>query len=223
MPKIPYGLRQCAWCGKDMEPSNRPGQPRKYCSPECKADARVQQRQAPKSLQTDTLPPPEMIAQYAKSIADTDMDDEIRETIRSVVRDSMRQVVKDKVLQAAETMTDMLPLALMKCFEDLNSESWIERKNAYSLLMKYGFQFAEKEEDQGADLQNITVVMGGVAPAIAQAPQPIIDGVEPWENEWPQCQDCERRTHPDNFSEEDERCMTCVAKNLYYKDRDISG
>lgn len=211
------GQYACVQCGKEIVKKPGPGRPKKFCNDHCRDKYK---RSITGVKEAGALPPDDHVKKYLISAADPlVVDDAVRDTVSAIVRESMHEAVKDKVLAAAEMMTDMLPLALAQCFKDLQSESWIERKTAYTSLMKYGFVFAPKETEEKQDLSTINVILGGsVDPAIkVDQPAAIEDGVESWEADWPECVKCGRHTHPDNFTE-DEKCMTCAARDQYYND-----
>jgi hypothetical protein len=150
------------------------------------------------------------------------LDDEVRELMRDEIRDSIREHIVQRVEGAMETMTGMLPLAMTRLMQDLDSESWPERSRAYALLFRYAMPMMDLDGKKDKDEQQITLVHHipvadatwfgqrfteeyldeGSAPSrpiSLDAPYDA-DNPEPWEAEWPVCYTCKNRVHPDNVT-----------------------
>lgn len=146
------------------------------------------------------------------------LDDEVRELMREEIRAGIRGRVIENVERAAEQMTTMLPLAMARIMQDLDSESWPERSRAYALIMRYGMPLMDAKPKPGQDDTTVTIVhhIPVVETAFGErfteeyvdqpapgrrvprdAPYDPSDP-EPWEADWPICDGCKNRVHPDN-------------------------
>lgn len=100
----------------------------------------------------------------------SDLETDIRKTMKEDVRDALGQHLRDHALQAAEGIIQSLPRAIEVLAADLESPDWHVRKNAAGLFMKYGTMMMDtagdkdgatsvtivhqipSDEEQGADL-----------------------------------------------------------------------
>lgn len=243
-------------CGDFARPRGR------YCSEKCKKEfnTRWNDQDAPTVVNADGLESPKgprAVPQYVKDARElaerklrdmTVLDDEVREVMREEIRKHITENVKDKVLGATDLMAAMLPLAMARLFEDLESADWSRYSRAAAIVMRYTMLIAQADGGS-ADLGKITVVhqIPGQDPlemelpdtelgrdvrdqierrqiaAKSLAPDEVYDPDQPegFEADWPACYVCHQRQHPDNTRiVDDDRviCSTCRHK----RDADLS-
>lgn len=227
--------RECRNCQAPL-PADFPKN-RRYCTEKCKKDFNTRFNATPVTGPDGTPAPvgPRSVPQYvkdARALAErklrdmTTLDDEVREVMRDEIRKHITEQVKDKVLGATDLMAAMLPLAMARLFEDLESQDWARYSRASAIVMRYTMLLAA-QDGSDTDLGKITVVHqipGQGDPQEFELPDTPLghavkehverkqltakamsgddvydpDLPEPFEADWPTCYVCKHRQHPDN-------------------------
>lgn len=237
---MPDRERKCRNCEAPLDGDTR----RRYCSDECKRDfnTRWNDPDSPEVVSPGGVPAPKgprAVPEYvraARELAErklrdmTVLDDEVREVMREEIRKHITSHVKDKVLGATDLMASMLPLAMARLFEDLESNDWARYSRASAIVMRYTMMIANQDAE-GQDLGRITVLhqIPGQDPVEHELPDTPLgrsvaehverraiearamtadtiydpDDPEPFEADWPVCHVCKQRKHPDNVREHD--------------------
>lgn len=224
---MPDQPRECRNCQAPLDGDTR----RRYCSTKCKRE--FNERFADVSVtdpKTGELAPravPEYVKK-ARALAErklNDMvalDDEVREVMREEIRKHITEQVKDKVLGATDLMATMLPLAMARLYQDLESPVWAEYSRAAAIVMRYTMALGNQDAD-GANLGKITVMHqvpgheprevvlpdtefgAEVADNLTKLALPAYTGAEVYDPEnpesfeadWGTCYACHERKHPD--------------------------
>lgn len=245
--------RVCRNCQAPLDGDTR----RRYCSNSCKKAFNYAMENADVDDPKTGKPAPRSVPEYVKNarkLAEkklqnmTVLDDEVREVMREEVRKHITERVKDSVIGATDLMSSMLPLAMARLFEDLESNDWARYSRAAAIVMRYTMMIANQDAD-GADLGKITVIhqIPGQDPQEFALPDtPLGNAVkehverrqiaaqsmhadliydpdlpEPFEQDWPTCYVCKARQHPENTRVVDDGrviCSTCRHK----RDADLS-
>jgi hypothetical protein len=231
----------CRNCKAPLDGDTR----RRYCSTKCKKEFNYNV-----STGKSTAPEVRSVPEYVKNaralaerkLADmTVLDDEVREVMREEVRKHITERVKDRVIGATDLMGEMLPLAMARLYEDLESQDWARYSRAAAIVMRYTMMIANQDAD-GADLGRITVVheIPGQDPVEFVLPDTELghevahqiqkrlpatvdsdtiydpDNPEDFEANWEQCYKCHERRHPDSLRVHDDHrwiCVTCRYKH----------
>lgn len=216
----------CRNCGKTLLTpldEGRQGRQRKYCNTTC---ARQFRATAQKMIKAGLDEPPEdpnqaerghAMTPYVRAMRqlafNSGIEDEIRETLREEVRSQVKQHLKDNILGGVEALTALLPDVILRLGDDLRSEDWMRSARAQSLVLKYTAAFKETEATEGSS-RSIHIYHGVPVPdtkmgermriTIAQAEgddDDVVEApVESFETDWPMCQECAQRKHPDTFA-----------------------
>lgn len=199
-------VRKCITCGDPLPDGVTAA--RKYCSDKCRATAGRRKKRA-REIAVENRETPAM--REFRELLDatgvkTDVQDYIREALQNTVRETVTEVVGDNILGAAEIITGMLPSVLAGLMRDLESKDWMIRSRAQAAVLKYAFQFKDKENDK-EDLGKINVVHSvalpntplGIAVSDEAARRDLAahdEVVEAFEKDWPVCQQCKERKPP---------------------------
>lgn len=148
----------------------------------------------------------------------------LREVLQETIRDNVSQHVKDNLLGAGEMLTGMLPKVLSGILLDLESKDWMIRSRAQAAVLKYAFEFKDKDGNKD-DLGTIQVVHNVALPntplgeavageIIEQEEERAQLSVEAFEQDWPVCTDCGERKHPDTIYDDGHGHRLCSSCNL---------
>jgi len=243
-------MAECRNCKAPLDGDTR----RRYCSNGCKKQFNYRVGEG-KSTSPDIRTVPEYVKQ-ARALAErkladmTVLDDEVREVMREEIRKHITERVKDRVLGATDLMGEMLPLAMARLYEDLESADWARYSRAAAIVMRYTMMIANADAD-GSDLGRITVVheipgqdpvefvlpdteLGHAVAGEIQKRLPASfdsekvydpDQPEAFEAEWSACYTCHERKHPDALRIHDHKGdvtrYICVTCK-YKKDAELS-
>lgn len=220
----PDGYAECLKCGNwfdpmtDYEgkpkPPRRKTQKRKYCSINCR------KKFTTKSLAGRPKDPDHI--KIAKALARGRLEDMVREVMSDEIRKAVGQVVRDKVLGAAEAMTEALPKAVAGLAVDVEDENVFIRQRAQALLFKYTMPFL-REEGQKQDLGQITVIhnVPREEPTVmpdTQFGRAVAENIpieehrrEAWEADYVGCHRCKELKHPSLVTKG--LCNLCAVKS----------
>ena len=226
---MPPTTRQCKECLEEFEGVGNV----RTCNP-CRAKqgkppAKMPGNQGKTALSTE--------AKGMRYLAFDKLDDPIREVLREEVRAQITQHVRDNMLGAVEVLTNMLPLGLAAIHKDLQSPDWVERKEAYKILLQYAMKMPDVDPEAQTNrvLNIVTNVpipdtpLGRKMEHFATNPDQIIDiGQEDFERTYLECVECHQRKHPSTFYASEGLghkpiCKTCHYKNVIRGSGDISG
>lgn len=219
---------------------------RRFCSTACKGEFHRAARPGPDSRPeprdggpSNTKQDPQYIRD-AKALVEkrfsnlVALDDEVGELIRQEIRDAIRPVIRAKVLGAVDLMTEMLPVAMGRLYQDLDSPMWSERSRAYGLVLKYAMPFADDNADK--DLGRIIVehsvagtrrydgdeemvVPEGEFVERVEASLLLTPGEpEAFEADWPTCFRCDMIKHPESGKLQADgrfQCSSCEYRHNY--------
>jgi hypothetical protein len=208
--------KTCRECGEDFEGKGNV----KTCNP-CRAKAGLPPAKTPGARKTSVE------KAGMRHLAFDRLDDEVREVLREEVRAQITQHVRDNMLGAVEVLTNMLPLGLAAIHKDLQSPDWVERRDAYKILLQYAMKMPDVDPNANDSrvLNIITNVpipdtpLGKRVEHYIANPDEIIDlGPEEFEKDWPTCASCAERKHPSTFytvgGGREDVCKTCHYKTL---------
>jgi hypothetical protein len=217
--------RSCRWCDGPM-PKNLP-EDRKACSTQCAKDlASHKGRARADSVAVNNAKVITPAMRQFKELIEDDKDF-VREILTETIRDEVTAAVRDNLVGAAETLTMMLPKAMADLHKDLGSKDWTIRKAARDAVLKYAMMFKDKESDKD-DLGTIHVfhkvdvpdtefgrAVGDNLEQFEQEAQD--DSIEAFEKDWPICDGCKERKHPETVTYNDEEgdrirvlCSSCL-------------
>jgi hypothetical protein len=142
------------------------------------------------------------VMKVSKALVFNKLNDPVRDVLREEVRATISQHVKDNVLGMTEALTDLLPLIYAAIARDVQSDDTFVRQKAIALAMKYIMPLG-KEDVVADDSRIINVVHHVPIPdtnfghAIEGELVALPPGVEAFEADWPTCDNCGERKHPD--------------------------
>lgn len=203
--------RACRYCDGPM-PKSFPDD-RKSCSDECAQElVKAAGRRPAEAAALNNAKAITPAMRQFKELIDDDKDF-VREILTETIRDEVTTAVRDNLVGAAETLTMMLPKAMADIYKDLNSKDWTIRKAARDAVLKYSMMFKDKDgEDK--DLGTIQVFHKVDVPdtnfgrRVGEQleyydAEDQDDRVEAFEKNWPICDGCKERKHPDTVSYND--------------------
>ena len=159
-----------------------------------------------------------------KYIRDENADDLAKEVIREEVKGAVGPLIRQNVAESMVGLTGLLPQVVENLREGLESRSFIERRHAEALILKYAIDFATKDAAQDSGVR--IVIEGNSPPTRVESEEAAItieDGeiVEEWEKDMKKCRRCNERFPDENlYSDGDGRyvCTTCNAQRLLERD-----
>lgn len=233
MPMLKTVVGVCRNCNKPIPEDADPR--RKYCSVPCKQTfnrrlkqeekkAAVKQRRKELAVMADAREKnmvsggDDMVKEFRARAFDK-IEDEVRDVMRDEIRKAITQLVRDKALGAANVLVEMLPEAMARIQQDLDSSDTIARRAATALVMKYAMPMLQTEDNTGS---GTTVIVHSIPrsgefidaePAefeVAVVPEGgetfeeaveryAHEKLEEFEQDWPICYRCKQVTHPDNI------------------------
>lgn len=193
-----------------------------YCGSTCRANhSRERTRKRKVAAKKRSLP--EHIRDMKALIKNDSIAFEaIREVYDEAFRENLTTHVKDNVLGALEIMSDMLPKALARLLEDLDSQDPLDRQRAYQILFKYIMPF-QHAEGKDANLGNLTVIHQVPIPN-TNVGEKVLDEIEnpslraPYEDELIECCKCHEAKHHQvmlTFGNGRWMCQSCNAREKY--------
>jgi hypothetical protein len=213
---------------------------RKYCSTKCKKafmrqlkkeerEAEIKTRRSHSMIEAReaTGQHDELVREF-KSRAFDKIEDEVRDVMREEIRKALRPMIRDKALGAANLLVEMLPMALARVYQDLESKDTIARRAATALVMKYAMPMVETDEDKNSNNQLViaynipsghTVTVGApeeleeidaevvdesrpfdeIVTEVLESGDDDEEDVEAFEKDWYKCPSCNVRKHPENL------------------------
>lgn len=223
---MPPKIKFCACgCGQSFESKN----PRKrFATDVCRTRASKQKARVIKAEEGkhSTLTP---AMQKFRELRQAD-DDFVREVLHEVVRAEVTEYTQDAIRGAAEILTGMLPLALASLYDDMEHGDEYIRGKARDAILKYGFMFKDTDGKRADDMKHINIITGVTLPDTPLG-EAFVEGLdkletidveyelEAFESDWPQCENCKERKHPDAMTSRDPKrdrwiCLACeVARN----------
>ncbi len=161
--------------------------------------------------------------QEMKSRALDVLEDEIRDTMREVIKEEITPMVREKAQGAVIVMLDMLPKAMARLAEDLDSRDAVARRNAVAITMKYAMPTVQEntkvETDRSHNVYHWipspedTVVGHQMNTELAYD---VEGNYEDFEEDWKICFRCNTRVHPDNevYPHGRDREVFCTSCNI---------
>lgn len=227
MPKISKKQPPKRFCKnptcQTLLPADTPPQ-RQYCTETCRKRANAQKN---KDIQVERTRRRRIIrreglgdgVESMKALAFNEMEDHVRQVLREEVRDQVGQHVKDNLLGAVEVLTDLIPRALSRMSEDLDSDDPYTYQRAYALVMKYAMGMAEKDTNKDAEGQQIILISNVSAPDTPLG-RKYAEGVKELQEknldaDLIQCRHCGESKVPAAMKS-DEECRACYVR-LHYK------
>ena len=209
----------------------------KFCSTACRSANYRDKTRAKRLLGKKDKITPAMqnfraLAKYA------DIEDPkafMREVLQETIRENVTQHVEDNLLGAGEALTALLPKVMAGLALDLESKDWMIRSRAQAAVLKYSFEFKNKQgKDQ--DLGTIQVVHNVALPntplgetieaeIVEQEAGRLQIQAEGFEKDWPACADCGERKHPDamRWAGRQHVCSSCTMARNYKTKTDVTG
>lgn len=193
---------------------------RKFCNDRCRVRYHKEKKALGRKggLSAHVTP---AIKNFRELVKYTDIEDPkvfVREILQDAIRENITQAVNDNLLGAGEALTGMLPSVLAGLQRDLESKDWMIRSRAQAAVLKYAFEFRDKngkDEDLGTInvIHNMAVPNTPLGEAIVTEYEVIEEeqkqlGVEAFEKDWPKCRICHERKHPDAMRT-DNMCSSC--------------
>lgn len=154
------------------------------------------------------------------------LEDEIRDTMREVIKEEITPVIREKAQGAVLVMLDMLPKAMARLAEDLDSRDAVARRNAVAITMKYTMPTVQEntkvEEDRTHTVYHWIPAPEDTPVGQAMNRELAYDveaNYEEFEENWPICFRCNTRTHPDNVVHPHgmDREPYCTSCNIRYR------
>lgn len=146
--------------------------------------------------------------QEMKSRALDTLEDEIRDTMREVIKEEITPIIREKAQGAVIVMLDMLPKAMARLAQDLDSKDSVARRNAVAITMKYAMPTVQDNTKVEEDRTH-SVYHWIPAPPDTEVGQRVLDhekiysvedNFEAFEEDWPICFRCNTRVHPEDVS-----------------------
>ena len=231
----PVTTKPCKYCGKTME---NVVTRQKFCNNNCRSyfHRNVKKKIADRNMRISAVrQTPEHVKDMIYLAFGADTGDVIREVLREEIRENITQAVQDNVLGAAEVLAQALPKALAGVIRDLDNQDYYVRGRAQQLVFKYAMPFLNVD-GKDKDLGTLTVKHGVQIPDtklgvhVVQEVEAGEDYIEEFEKDWPSCESCKMRKHPDAmYTYKDENmasgvrwlCKTCrMRKSLDSKKRE---
>lgn len=201
----------CRNCGKPLPEDSDPR--RKYCpgtrcrqafNEKLQSEKRTMRSRVTK-VARDSHNKSDPDIQEMKSRALDVLEDEIRDTMREVIKEEITPVIRQKAQGAVLVMLDMLPKAMARLAEDLDSKDAVARRNAVAIAMKYTMPTVQENTKIETD-RTYSVYHWIPAPGDTEVGRAVSEELnynaqenyEAFEADWPICFRCDTRTHPDN-------------------------
>lgn len=149
------------------------------------------------------------------------LEDEIRDTMREVIKEEITPLIREKANGAVIVMLDMLPKAMARLAEDLDSKDAVARRNAVAIAMKYTMPTVQEntkvQEDRSHTVYHFIPSPDDTVVGQAMNRELTYDvesNYEAFEADWEVCYRCKTRTHPDNIvyrngADEAPWCTSC--------------
>lgn len=215
---------KCRSCGKDLPEDSDPR--RKYCpGTRCRQNFNEQLASEKKTMRSrasriavDSHNRSDPEIKEMKSRALEVLEDEIRDTMREVIKEQITPMIREKAQGAVVVMLDMLPKALARLQEDLDSRDAIARRNAVAIALRYTMPTVQENTKVESDT-GINVYHWIPAPADTEVGRKVSEEMnydadanyELFEEGWEVCQRCDTRTHPDNMTRDSNQIPVCTS------------
>lgn len=218
---------RCKWCSEPLTGRVKYGP--KFCNDGCQQSFERNTGSPGKQGRPKGTIEPQHVA-IAKQLVFDELYDPIRDTLREEVRHTITQHVKDNVLGMTELMSDLLPLVLAGIARDVQSEDVFVRQKAQALILKYVMPL-QHETPASDDSRVINVVhhvpipdtrLGyDVEAELVMLPP----NVEAFEADWPTCNTCNERKHPDtgDYLESSDPTSDWMCRACNYREQIRSG
>ena len=148
------------------------------------------------------------------------LEDEIRDTMREVIKEEITPMIREKAQGAVVVMLDLLPKALARLAEDLESKDAVARRTAMAIAFKYTMPTVQENTKVQTDRSHTvytymqvddTTVGKKVQEELAYNAR---ENYEDFEADYPVCQRCDQRTHPDNMTGDSNGLSVCNSCNI---------
>lgn len=225
----------CRNCGEDLPENSDPR--RKYCAgTRCRQQfneklGKERKTRSMRALNSHGFQDPEIKEMVTRA---TDViEDEIRDTIRDVIREEVTPMIREKAQGAVVVMLDMLPKAMARLSEDLDSKDAVARRSAVAIAMKYTMPTVQEHTKIQVDRSHTVyhfipaqdTTMG--RKVNEELAYDALDNFEDYEADWPICKRCEQRTHPENITTGPTGMPMCTSCNMRHRiesgDRPVDG
>lgn len=144
-----------------------------------------------------------------------EVQDETRALVREELQAAVGPMVKKHVSEGMLVMTSLIPQVAENLRKSLNSKSFMERRHAEQMILKYGMEFYQGGGAEQTAAKIVFNVAGDVKP-----PDEVVEGsVESYEADWKECHKCGERYADSNLEKDDEGfiCSSCrVLRDMSY-------